>query len=373
MAAIPVPDNATASQLQTLFTNKCVRPHDALKYLADHKTYLSRRNLRLRQELNCTSYLAYIANPQDYLRQHVACGDTGMLVVVDNVDGVLLPCCGAPIHAACLASYGAGATCPVEGCGQLIDGHASVTPDVLCRYTETYAAFKLLTAKDKAVELASMVEMIGDQKISEAMPLNALIASGAALEAVVDKARSIGMAERDRKQRTACAVLKQLHETPLTDPVPTAKVSKSPEPAGAAPAASPRKRPRTDFGGGTNDDVPVEPGTELPPPTGGGRYPRMWSDAHGCMKTVMFTRFDGKCPQCSGYLKAGRSVVSPVDGEPDTKPKWTCPRCVFGMTSKEVITSLESGELPAPVKKEPVKPTTSAYGDEADVSALFTL
>lgn len=361
------PRNASADQLQTYFKNMGVSPQDAMKFLADKAEYHRQCELRGAQRRNAAGYIAY-SNGCREAKPDVACVETGMSVVADNTNGVILPCCLRPMHIACLGSLGSGATCPAKDCGQVIDGHYSVAPRVLLRHTEVYAAYRILTAPDQENERNKLQEMTKDQDVNPELSLNSLIASDAPLATVIEKARGVAMAERALLQKTAVEILKQLNDKPPIEKPPVPQIGKAKP---TTPVPSP-KRVHVD---GACNDTPVDPDTPLPPGEN-GRKPRVYSGAYEKMLPIMFTNFDARCKKCSGKLFAKRSVVSPV--ETDCTTKWMCSQCVFGVTSRELIEMLERGALDVPGqhgghKAASPAPKRACYGKEVDVGDLFTL
>ena len=366
MVDIDLPPNASGSEIQTKCTSAQVQPHDALAYLHQRGQHWRRQLLRSLRVSNCTAYLAYLHRQDPALRPHFACVISGMSVVVDGRYGVLTPCCNRPIHKAALSTYEKGAACP--GCDQLIKDIPAVTQEELDRYLEAYAAYKLLTASDRAAAISLMRGSLDDQsECPSGCRLNAAIKAGQADDAIMAMAREIAMAERESLQRSASAVLKHLHATPLTESAPLAKVT-----PGLSPRASaaPRKRPRTASAGRSgNDDVPIPPDAELPPPKDGGRSYRMYSDVQQKLTRFMLTKFSGSCPKCRGHLEKDRSFVGAVAVDGSSKDKWYCARCAFGLTSQEVLAVLVSGNLPEPQQAASV----AATPDTGDIGSLFAL
>ena len=334
--ALRPPPKASSAQVYAWFRENSIGERDGVEYLAALQQHFADQLTIQRRISISAAYLAYLSNPeQKHLRAQFECVSSGMSVIADEKHGSMLPCCNAVICRGALASYGPGTVCPAKNCDAVIDTEAlpPVDKEQMVTYTEVLAAFKLLKTGGNA--LPEMRDMIGDQDVSVEMPLNRLIATGATQDAVMDLARSIALRHRDVLKEAATGVLRSLSETVHKD-VPKPVVS-----AGARNFEQPSpKRPRTEPTSPAKRDDLVPAGKTLPPKS------RLDSEKYGPGKTVMLTRFNGKCqnPQCKAPLVANQSVVSPIDsGEPDAKPKWMCSMCVFGMTSAQVFESLTGG------------------------------
>lgn len=368
--AFQPPPNASSSQLTEWLRRNGISSQDGLKYLNDLLSY-NQKSLRDSQLLlNCANYLLFL---NDTEQPRPTCVVSNMSCVPDGKFGSMLPCCGGVICRGAQASFGPGTICPVEGCDQVMNTDIAVDDRVIIDYAELLAAYRLL--KSNGEDLAAMQGMAGDQKISDSMPLNALIENKAPKEEVMGLARKVALAHRDVMKDAAIGILRNDATKMQTRERPKPNITSGPA-LSASPVPSPAKRPRATAANANAApcDDPIDIGEELPPAPSGRRYPCRHSPKYSKNDfdelTIMKTRFSGKCPVCKAQLTAERSLVSPINKGPDTKALWICSVCAFGLTSKELLAALrgeDNGARPAKAQRTAKAPV----GD--DVANMFTI